>query len=199
MLTKTIGQLSAATVINDADFIEIEQAGVSKYAQCGWIMPVGAITPYAGASAPGGWLTCDGSAISRTTYAGLFGVLSTTWGVGDGSTTFNIPDLREAAPVGIGTSASLITSTGSTISAHDTYILGEFKDDQLQGHWHDAYRDAAGGTNPSLTGNNTNGASGPQIGSQQIKNPSNDGTNGAPRTGATTRGKRVGVNFIIKY
>lgn len=55
-------------------------------------MPVGTITGYAGATAPSGWLLCDGSAVSRTTYAELFGVVSTTYGSGDGSTTFNVPD-----------------------------------------------------------------------------------------------------------
>lgn len=55
-------------------------------------MPVGTITGYAGATAPSGWLLCDGAAVSRTTYAELFGVVSTTYGSGDGSTTFNVPD-----------------------------------------------------------------------------------------------------------
>lgn len=55
-------------------------------------MPVGTITGYAGTTAPSGWLLCDGAAVSRTTYAELFGVVSTTYGSGDGSTTFNVPD-----------------------------------------------------------------------------------------------------------
>jgi len=58
------------------------------------LMPSGSLMPYAGASAPTGYLLCDGAAISRSTYSTLFGVLSTTYGAGDGSTTFNIPDLR---------------------------------------------------------------------------------------------------------
>jgi microcystin-dependent protein len=56
--------------------------------------PPGAIMAFAASSAPTGWLVCDGSAVSRTSYAALFAVLSTTWGAGDGSTTFNLPDLR---------------------------------------------------------------------------------------------------------
>lgn len=55
---------------------------------------IGEIIFYAGSSAPAGWLECDGSAISRTTYAGLFAVVGTTYGAGDGSTTFNLPDNR---------------------------------------------------------------------------------------------------------
>ena len=56
--------------------------------------PAGVLSNYAGAAAPTGYLECDGSAISRTTYAGLFTAISTMYGVGDGSTTFNLPDLR---------------------------------------------------------------------------------------------------------
>ena len=56
--------------------------------------PPGAITAFGASSAPTGWLTCDGTAVSRTTYAALFAVVGTTWGVGDGSTTFNVADLR---------------------------------------------------------------------------------------------------------
>lgn len=56
--------------------------------------PAGSIMAYAASTAPTGWLLCDGSAVSRTTYATLFTAISTTWGTGDGSTTFNLPDLR---------------------------------------------------------------------------------------------------------
>jgi microcystin-dependent protein len=58
------------------------------------LMPSGSLMPYAGASAPTGYLLCDGAAISRTTYATLFALVGTTYGSGDGSSTFNIPDLR---------------------------------------------------------------------------------------------------------
>jgi hypothetical protein len=57
-------------------------------------MPAGSIISFAGAAAPAGFLICDGSAVSRTDYADLFAVLATTYGVGNGTTTFNLPDLR---------------------------------------------------------------------------------------------------------
>jgi len=60
----------------------------------------GVIKGFGGTVAPSGYLICDGSAISRVTYANLFSVLGTTYGIGDGSTTFNIPDLRGNVPVG---------------------------------------------------------------------------------------------------
>lgn len=57
-------------------------------------VPIGAVNSFAMNSAPAGWLSCNGGAVSRTTYAGLFSAIGTTYGAGDGSTTFNIPDLR---------------------------------------------------------------------------------------------------------
>lgn len=73
-------------------------------------LPSGVTLPYGGGSAPSGFLLCDGSAVSRTTYAGLFTILSTVYGVGDGSTTFNLPDLRQRFPMG-----KAVSGTGSTL------------------------------------------------------------------------------------
>lgn len=61
---------------------------------------VGAIVQFGGDTAPTGWLECDGSAVSRTTYADLFAAIGTHWGSGDGSTTFNLPDYRGEFPRG---------------------------------------------------------------------------------------------------
>lgn len=69
--------------------------------------PPGEVTGFAGSSAPSGWLICDGSAVSRVGYADLFAAIGTTWGVGDGSTTFNLPDFRGRMLVGVGTGAGL--------------------------------------------------------------------------------------------
>lgn len=83
------------------------------------LVPTGAVIPYAGsAAAPGGWLFCDGSEVSRTTYAALFAVIAETYGAGDALTTFNLPDLRSRVPMGAGTgpglSARLVgTKTGT--------------------------------------------------------------------------------------
>lgn len=77
-------------------------------------MPPGAVIPYAGKSAPYGWLICDGSAVSRTTYADLFEVIGTTFGSGDGSTTFNLPDLRGRVAVGVDSDANLGRQSGAT-------------------------------------------------------------------------------------
>ena len=58
------------------------------------LMPAGTVVPYAGASTPANWLLCAGQAVSRSTYSTLYAALGTTYGTGDGSTTFNLPDLR---------------------------------------------------------------------------------------------------------
>jgi len=67
-------------------------------------VPVGSIMSYAGATAPTGWLLCSGQAVSRATYADLYSAISTTYGIGNGSTTFNLPDLGNRFVVGVGSS-----------------------------------------------------------------------------------------------
>lgn len=87
----------------------------------------GAIKQYAGTTSPTGYLLCDGTAISRTTYAALYTVVGTSFGAGDGSTTFNIPDLRGRLPLGKdnmgGTAASRVTSA-STGGSNATILGG---------------------------------------------------------------------------
>lgn len=77
-------------------------------------LPAGMLTMTAASTAPSGWLLCNGSAISRTTYADLFTAIGTTYGVGDGSTTFNIPDLRSRVPVGADSSQTEFDALGET-------------------------------------------------------------------------------------
>jgi microcystin-dependent protein len=64
------------------------------------VPPVGTIVMYGGTTSPTGWLLCDGAAISRSTYSDLFAVVGELFGSGDGSTTFNLPDLRGRFPIG---------------------------------------------------------------------------------------------------
>ena len=96
------------------------------------LLPAGSVIAWSGTTAPSGWLLCQGQAISRTTYAALFAVNGTDFGVGDGSTTFNIPDLRGRVVSMAGTTLNYGTSTtemGSaatftTASATATLSLG---------------------------------------------------------------------------
>ena len=93
---------------DDGDLTQLGQALQLK------AIPTGASIPFFGSAAPSGWLLCYGQAVSRTTYAGLFAVIGTTYGVGDGSTTFNVPDLRGRVIAGKddmgGAAASRLTS-----------------------------------------------------------------------------------------
>jgi microcystin-dependent protein len=98
----------------------------------------GMLMPYAAASAPSGWLLCYGQAVSRSTYADLFAVISTTYGVGDNSTTFNLPDFRGRSAFGKddmgGSAASRLTTAGSGV---DGATLGTGGGSQLtQQHTH---------------------------------------------------------------
>lgn len=157
-------------------------------------LPVGSITAYAGTNIPTGYLNCDGSTVSRTVYADLFSAIGTTWGAGDGSTTFNIPDLRSATLRGVGTPTLYTSNTVIT--------LAQTVDDQAQGHKHtDPSRGfitasaqiANTGTDPVEVNASTYTAK-----SYYATTMGNDGTNGTPRTGLETTGKARGVYFIIK-
>jgi len=102
----------------------------------------GMLMPYAGSSAPTGWVLCYGQAISRTTYADLFTAIGTTYGTGDGSTTFNVPDLRGRVIAGQddmgGTSANRLTSPingdglGNTGGSQDHQLT----EAQMPSHFH---------------------------------------------------------------
>jgi microcystin-dependent protein len=81
------------------------------------VVPPAAIMPYAGATAPDHWLLCNGAQVNRVAYKRLFDIITTTYGAGDGSTTFNLPDLRQRFPLGkaaAGTGA-VLGSTGGAI------------------------------------------------------------------------------------
>lgn len=80
-------------------------------------VPIGSIMAWPSASIPDGWLLCDGSQISRTTYQALFNIIGTTFGTGDGSTTFNLPDARQRFIIGLAASGtgSVLGGTGGNI------------------------------------------------------------------------------------
>ena len=90
------------------------------------LVPIGSIQAYGGSTAPSGWLMCDGSAVSRTTYAELYSVIGTTYGTGDGSTTFNLPDLRGRVAQGAGTLDNINYALGATKNAGLPNITGTF-------------------------------------------------------------------------
>jgi microcystin-dependent protein len=128
--------------------------------------PTGSVQSYAGSSAPTGWLLCFGQNVSRTTYADLFAVVSTTYGAGDGSTTFGLPDLRGRVPAGLdnmggsdagrldwantlgtsgGTQTHTLTSAESGLPAHShtTKTISNLANNN--GMWHNNADTVAGG------------------------------------------------------
>jgi microcystin-dependent protein len=81
--------------------------------------PIGGVMSYAGSTVPSGWLLCDGSAISRSTYPLLYSAIGTLYGSGDGSTTFNLPNIKDKFPLGAGSTYSTLGNTGG----ETTHIL----------------------------------------------------------------------------
>ena len=129
-------------------------------------MPTGGITPYSGGTAPTGYLLCYGQAVSRSTYSALFAITSTTYGVGDGSTTFNVPDLRGRVVAGQddmgGSSANRLTGlsggvNGDTLGGSGGSETHTLTTAQLAAHTHDAgtYNISTGG---DAAQSSTNGA-----------------------------------------
>lgn len=112
-------------------------------------VPPGVIVPYAGTTAPTGYLLCYGQAVNRTTYAALFAITSTTYGVGDGSTTFNVPDLRGRVGVGLdnmgGSDAgrlNLANTLGTTAGAQTHTLIAS----ELAAHTHTEYSSISSNT-----------------------------------------------------
>jgi microcystin-dependent protein len=91
-------------------------------------VPTGTVSAFAGSSAPTGYLLCDGSLVNRTTYAALFAVIDETYGSGDGSTTFNLPDLRGRVVAGLG--ESLLGATADTLG-EDNGLIADTKEHTL--------------------------------------------------------------------
>jgi len=122
----------------------------------------GVIKMYGGSTAPSGYLLCDGSAVSRTTYAALLSAIGTIWGVGDGSTTFNLPDFRGQVPGGVnhlslpnGANGSFSTRNEADTTGAETHTLTV---SEIPSHSHSYnYRNvsdnmAGGSSNTAMTG-----------------------------------------------
>ena len=113
---------------------DLISVGGGSSAGGGETLKIGTILPFSGGTLPTGYLFCDGSAISRTAYAGLFNVIGTSFGAGDGSTTFNLPNLKGKVPVGLDSSDTDFDTIGET-GGEKTHILtqSELPDYNLKG------------------------------------------------------------------
>ena len=154
----------------------------AKLASSVILIPTGMIAPFAMSTAPTGWLECDGSAVSRTTYSDLFAALSTTHGVGDGSTTFNVPDLR----------GEFIRGWDNGRGVDSGRAFGSTQTDQFQGHEHtDRWVSGSpyGIANSGIAAFAYN--SGPTAGIVT-------GSNGTPRYGDETRPRNIAMMYCVK-
>ena len=126
-------------------------------------VPVGSMQAFAGSSAPTGWLLCNGTTASRTTYSNLYSVIGTTYGVGDGSTTFGLPDMRGRVPMGAGTgnqqggTGSGVITGGTSLAARTAGQFGG--DERMQSHTHQILVGWSGGANslPNWDGSSNKG------------------------------------------
>ena len=153
-----------------------------------WVAPggvaTGVIEMFGAAAAPAGYLLCDGSAVSRTTYAALFAVIASGYGAGDGSTTFNVPDLRGRVPVGLGTNASV-----NALNAND----GQAVANRRPQHRHTPHSHTGGGSLNSAVS-----ASAPTpFSSVAVNTGTADGGSGVG-TDALDTPSFVVVNYIVK-
>lgn len=108
----TTGQVLVKKTNADNDTEWIDPTGGQA---SGDTLPIGSIMPYPKATAPENWLICDGSAISRTDYSELFNAIGTTFGEGDGSTTFNLPNIKGRTIVGLDTDDTDFNTIGKVL------------------------------------------------------------------------------------
>ena len=151
------------------------------------LLPTGSINMWPTASAPTGYLLCAGSAVSRTTYAALFAVISTTFGVGDGSTTFNLPNYTNRMPYG--------TTVGATGGSADAVVVSHTHSITDAGHLHTMF------TGGYTAGSNQNSYAGGTGGAGKSTDTATTGisinTAGVSGTNANLP-PYLGINFIIK-
>lgn len=153
-------------------------------------VPTAAVMPYAGLidgshPIPTGWLLCNGQAVSRTTYANLYAALSTTYGVGDGVTTFNVPDLRGRLPLPLdnmgGSDAGRVSgSAADTLSGVGGLETHTLTVNELPAHRHVLNRPSGGvgahGLGPDAKFNNTGGGTfAADGGGQEVMNTTGGG------------------------
>ena len=209
-----IDDATVATSIDDTDKFAFARDASEVLQSAAWslitslLQPVGTIITTARTTAPTGFLACNGANVSRSTYASLFSAIGTTYGAGDGSTTFTLPDLRGLFVRGAGAHGTMTKAAGG---AFDGGSVGSTSNDSMQGHYHDWY---VGNTTSSFghTDNNNQIAPADNAGGRklqsdgtvtgskdQIAAPKSDGTNGTPRTGNETKPASMSLLYCIKY
>lgn len=108
-------RINAVKSTADGNAVKVKEHTTALQAASAALAPIGAVVPFWGLQEPAGWLLCKGQAVSRATYKELFDVIGTRSGAGNGSTTFNVPDLRESLIYGVGDSGSFAQTMGAAV------------------------------------------------------------------------------------
>ncbi len=137
-LSNRISSLAAATTKIDDEKVSVNATWSSAQIKSQTGSPAGIVVAFAAIEIPEGWLECDGASISRTQYAGLFTAIGTTYGSGDGSTTFGLPDLRGRVLAGVDSTQTEFAALGQTGGAK-THILTI---SEMPPHTHDIMMDS---------------------------------------------------------
>ena len=160
--------------------------------------PTGGLIMWGTGTAPSGWLLCDGTAVNRTTYAALFAVIGTTFGVGDGSTTFNVPNYTNRMPYGT-TVGATGGSADAVVVSHTHTATSVVTDPQ-----HNHLSNAVGLTSPTINWVGTGGLSYNNGNSTYTASASTGITVATTNANAGVSGTNanlppyLGINFIIK-
>ena len=152
--------------------------------------PIGSVTAYAGATVPPGYLECNGQAISRTTYADLFTAIGTTYGAGDSSTTFNVPDMRDEFIRGKSDSRAVGSKQVASFASHTHVVSDPTHTHAQQPHSHSVTTNA-----------HTHGVSDPghshstPVGATQAGVEANSGTGSRPFNPTNTGANVTGIGI----
>lgn len=160
------------------------------------VMPAGAVIQHAGTTAPTGYLACNAAEVSRSTYAALFSAIGTLYGAGDGSTTFNLPDMRGLFVRGAGAHGTMTKAAGG---AFDGGSVGATNNDKFQAHYMN--RNSSAVTEQVLSGSGGSDYTGggkAVNGLTTTGGPVTDGSNGTPRTGNETKPASISLLYCIK-